>query len=86
VVALTFLVPAVKVHVALTVVEVDPVTVQLFPDTVTAVAPVRFVPVRVNNTPVPRVTGFGLTETSVGPCTVIGMVLLAPAGLVTVTL
>jgi hypothetical protein len=87
VVTLTFLVPAVRVQVALTVVEVDPVTVQLFlvPDTVTAVAPARFAPERVSTTPVPCVTGFGVIEASVGPCTVIDRVLLAPAGLATVT-
>jgi hypothetical protein len=43
------------------------------------------VPVRVTGTVVPCVPVVGLIETSVGPCTVIETVLLAPAGLVTVT-
>ena len=68
VVTLTVLVPAVNVQVVLTVVAVDPMTVQVFPvpDTVTAVAPARFVPLSVNRTPVPCVTGFGVIEASVG--------------------
>jgi len=86
-VTLTVLTPAVSVHVALTVVEVELLTVQVLPvpDTVTAVAPDRFVPVRVSKTPVPCVTGFGATETSVGPSTVNVWSPLVPPALETVT-
>lgn len=64
--------PAVRVHVALTVVDVDALTVQELPapDMVTPVAPARFVPVSVSRTPVPWVAGLGLTEVRVGPSTV----------------
>lgn len=69
VVALTFLVPAVSVQVALTVLDVEPETTQLFPapETVTPVAPARFVPLSASMTPVPCVAGFGATEANVGP-------------------
>jgi len=72
VVTLTVSAPAVSVQVAFTVVDVDALTVHELPvpDTVTAVAPVRFVPVRVSRIPVPCVTGLGLTELRVGPSTV----------------
>lgn len=55
VVALTVLEPAVRVQVALTVVADDAVRVQVLPllETVTAVAPARFVPVRVSAIPAP---------------------------------
>lgn len=70
--ALTVLAPAVRVQVAFTAVGADALTVHVLPvpDTVTAVAPARFVPVSVNKTPLPCVTGFGVTELRVGPCTV----------------
>jgi hypothetical protein len=72
VVTLTVSLPAVRVQVAFAVVDVDALTVQELPvpDTVTAVAPVRFVPVSVSRTPVPCVTGLGVTELRVGPSTV----------------
>jgi len=61
VVTLTVLAPsvalAVMVKVVVTVVEVEvkaPAVTPLPPDTVTAVAPVRFVPVKVTGTSVPR--------------------------------
>jgi hypothetical protein len=59
---------AVMVHVALTVVEVDAVTVQLtpLPDVVTVCASSRLVPVRVTATLVPRNPDAGAMEASVG--------------------
>lgn len=80
-------VPAVIAQLALTVVEVDVIPVQVTPppETVTAVAPVRLAPVRVTGTVVPWAPVIGLIEASVGPCTVIEMELLAPAGFLTVT-
>lgn len=72
---------------ALIVVEVDVVTAQVtpVPDTVTPVAPIRLVPVRVTGTVVPRTPVFGAIEASVGPCTVNVTALLGPAGVVMVT-
>ncbi len=69
VVTVIVVVPATRVQVALTVVDVDALTahVSLVLPKVTAVAPARFVPASVSRTPVPCVTGFGLTELSVGP-------------------
>ena len=56
------------VHVALTVVEVDPVTVQLtpLPDTFTVCALSRFVPVMITGTLVPRKPDAGAIEADVG--------------------
>lgn len=72
VVTLTVSAPAVRVQVVFTVVDVDALTVHELPvpDTVTAVAPARFVPVSVSRIPAPCVTGFGVTELRVGPRTV----------------
>src|SRR5882672_2605585 len=73
VVTLTVLAPsvalAVMVKVVVTVVEVEvkaPAVTPLPPDTVTAVAPVRFVPVKVTGTSVPRAPDVGAIEVSVG--------------------
>jgi hypothetical protein len=87
VVTVTVKEPTDRVQVAFTVVDVDALTVQvlLVPDTVTAAAPIRFVPVSVSRTPVPCVAGFGVTELRVGPSTVKVWVLLIPPGVVTLT-
>jgi len=73
--------------VAVTVVEVDALTVQVLPlpDTVTAVAPSRFVPVRVSTIPLPAAAGLGATEVRVGPSTVNVCALVVPPCVVTVT-
>jgi hypothetical protein len=73
-------------QLAVTVVEVGvPVMVQAtpVPDTFITVAPVRFVPVRVTGTVVPRVPDVGEIEASVGPTTVNGTVLVFPIGVTT---
>ena len=73
VVTVTFLAlwvaPAVIAQLALTVVAVDVIPVQVTPppEMVTAVAPVRLVPVRDTGTVVPWVPVGGLIEASVGP-------------------
>ena len=73
VVTVTFLAlrvaPAVIAQLALTVVAVDVIPVQVTPPPkmVTAVAPVRLVPVRDTGTVVPWVPVGGLIEASVGP-------------------
>ena len=91
VVTLTVLAPvvaaAVMAQFALTVVAVDvmPVHVTRVPDTVTAVAPVRLVPVRVTGTVVPRTPVVGAIEVKVGPCTVNVWLPLVPPGVVTLT-
>ena len=93
VVTLTVLAPVVALAVitqlALTVVAVGGgammVHVTPVPDTVTSVAPVRLVPVRVTGTVVPRTPEVGLIEVSVGPCTVNVTVPLVPPGVVTLT-
>jgi hypothetical protein len=62
-------------------------TVTPAPDTITAVAPDRFVPVSVTATAVPRKPLLGLTEVSVGPTTVNAEARVAlPLGVWTVTL
>jgi hypothetical protein len=74
--------------VAVTVVElttVTPLTVIPPPETFTAVAPERLVPVRVTGTLVPRVPELGAIELNVGPCTVNVAMPLVPPGVVTVT-
>jgi hypothetical protein len=70
--------------VALTGTKFD--TVTPVPDTVTDVAPVRPVPVRVTFTVAPRDADAGLMVVSVGPVTVNGWVPLVPPGVVTLTL
>jgi hypothetical protein len=79
----------VKVAVAVVgLVTVKPLTVTPVPDTVTAVAPVRLVPVKVTGTLVPRTPVAGAIEVSVGtgrPITVNVTVLLVPPGALTVT-
>jgi hypothetical protein len=84
VVTVTVLAPAVRVQIAFTDVGVDALTVQVLPvpDTFTAVAPARPVPVRVSRTPVPLL---GPIEVSDGPCTVKVWALLVPPGVVTLT-
>lgn len=76
-------------QLALTVVAVGvPVTVQVTPapDIVTAVAPLRSVPVRVTGTVVPRTPVLGATEVNVGPVTANAAVRVAvPKGVVTLT-
>jgi hypothetical protein len=73
VVTVTFLAlwvaPAVIAQLALTVVAVDVIPVQVMPppEMVTAVAPVRLVPIRDTGTVVPRVPVGGLIEASVAP-------------------
>jgi hypothetical protein len=86
-VTLTVFVPAVRVQVAATVVEVNAPTVQVLPvpDTVTAVAPSRFVPASVSTIPVPAGAGLGATEVRVGPSTVNVCALVVPPGVLTVT-
>src|SRR5882762_2682980 len=72
VVTLTVLAPSVavgvmvKVAVTVVAVAVMPLTVTPGPDTLTAVAPVRFVPVKVTGTAVPRAPDVGAIEVSVG--------------------
>ena len=93
VVTLTFLdvSPAVVViaQLAFTVVEVDvrPEQVTPAPETVTAVAPDRLVPVRVIATVVPRTPEVGEIDANVGTgeLTLKGLVLLVPPGVVTET-
>ncbi len=55
------------------------------PGAVTAVAPCRFVPVRVTGTAAPRTPDVGAIEVSVACITVNGTVLLFPPGVVTRT-
>lgn len=82
---------AAMMQLACTVVAVGtgPVIVQVTPPfppvMVTAVAPVRRVPVRVTGTVVLRVPDVGVIEVSVGPITVNVTALLVPPGVVTVT-
>jgi hypothetical protein len=92
VVTLTVLAPSVApvviLNVAVTVVlftAVIPLTVTPVPETVIAVAPVSPVPVRVTETAVPRRPEPGATAVSVGGRTVNVTVLLAPPGVVTLT-
>src|SRR5664279_2456666 len=81
--------PAAITQFAVTVVAVGvPVLVHVthVPDTVTAFAPARLVPVSVTGTVVPRAPEVGLMEFSVGPCTVNVTALVVPPGApVTVT-
>jgi len=65
---------------------VRPLTVTPVPDTVTAVAPVRLVPVRVTGTLAPCVPIEGAIVVSVGPWTVNVTVLVVPPVVVTLTL
>jgi hypothetical protein len=88
----TFLTPVVAlvemVKVAVIVVEFTTLkllTVIALPIPVNPVSPVRFVPVRVTLTVVPRNPWIGLIEVSVGPCTVNETLLLVPPGVVTLT-
>jgi hypothetical protein len=79
---------AVIVKVAVTVVSFTteiPLTVTPDPDTVTAVAPVRPLPVKVTGTLVPRTPVFGEIELSEGPHNVNVCVVLVPPGVVTLT-
>ena len=84
---------AVIVKVAVTVVEFTTtklLTLMPLPDTLTAIAPVRLLPVRVTLTALPRAPVLGATEASVGvpppaAVTVNVTVLVSPAGVVTVT-
>ena len=70
--------------VELTTVMADAVTPA--PSPVIAVVPVRLAPVKVTGSAaVPRSPAFGLIDVSVAPSTVNGTVLLAPPGVVTVT-
>lgn len=88
VVTLTLRFPVVlRLQVALTVVEVELATehVLFAPETVTAVAPDRFVPVSVSAIAVPCVTGLGDTSVSVSPMTVKVCVPLVPPGVFTLT-
>ena len=93
VVTVTFLAlraaPAVTAQLAFTVVAVDVIPVQVMPPPaiVTAVAPVRLVPVMVTGTVVPWVPDVGLIEISVGPCTENAPVkmLVVPIGVTTLT-
>jgi len=77
------------VNVAVTLVElttVRPLTVIPVPETLIAVAPVRFAPVRVTGTAVPRMPAFGLIEVRLGPAVMVkNTLLLTPLGVVTVT-
>ena len=81
--------PAVIAQVALTVVAVDvmPPHVTPVPETVIAVAPERFVPIRLTGTLVARTPVPGVIEVSVGPCTVNApvKVFVGPIGVVTLT-
>ena len=92
VVTLTVLVvrkaPFVMAQFAWTVVEVavTPVHVTPLPDTVTAVAPLRLVPVRVTGTVVLCRPEAGLMDVSVAPCTVKVRTGVVPPGVDTVTL
>jgi len=85
VVTLTVLAPsaavAVIVKVAVTVVALDvmPLTVTPVPDTLTAVAPVRFVPVSVTGTEVPRAPVVGTIAVSVGAGVIVPANSTAPA-------
>ncbi len=74
-------------QLALTVVAVEVIPVQVTPppEMVTAVAPAKFVPVRVTGTVVPWVPEVGLIEVSLGPWTVKVRPPLVPAGVVTLT-
>ena len=87
VVAVTFLAlrvaPVVMVKFAVTVVSFTTVTPE--PDTVTAVVPVRWVPVRVTGTVVPRAPEAGEIAVRVAPCTVNATVLLVRPSAVTLT-
>lgn len=76
-----------RVQVAVTVVEVDALTVQVLPvpDMVTAEAPSRFVPVSVSTIPLPAAAGLGAIDARVGPSTVNVCALVVPPGVVTVT-
>src|SRR5207237_2500069 len=56
----------VKVAVTVVALDVMPLTVTPVPDTLTAVAPVRFVPVSVTGTEVPRAPVVGTIAVSVG--------------------
>jgi hypothetical protein len=60
-------------------------TVMPAPVTVIPVAPVSALPVRVTGTVLPRMPVIGAIETSVGPVTVNGTVLVVPPGVVTLT-
>jgi hypothetical protein len=80
------------VQFAVTVVADDPETVQVtpVPDTFTAVAPVKMVPVRVITKPLPPVAWeVGLIEPSVGPFTVnrgvLASIVVMPIGVVALT-
>jgi hypothetical protein len=92
VVTLTVLVPsaapAVIVKFAVTELSfttVTPLTVTPAPDTVTAVAPVKPVPVRVTGTTVPRAPEVGAIEVRAGPSNVNVTPPLVPPGVVTET-
>jgi len=96
VVTLTFLFPVAAVaaiaHVALTVVVVGGVTVLMVqttlpavPDTFTAVAPDRLVPVRSTGTLVPRTPDVGAIEVSVGPTVNVTVLEVTPGVVVTLT-
>ena len=79
----------VMVNVAVTLVELTTLmfdTETPAPPTVMFVAPVRFVPVRLTSTDVPRDPETGLIDVSVAPLTVNGRVPLFPPGVVTRTL
>jgi hypothetical protein len=80
--------PTVITQFALTVVAVEPpvmLQVTPAPDIVTAVAPVKPVPVRVTGTTVPRAPEVGAIEVSAGPSNVNVTPPLVPPGVVTVT-
>jgi hypothetical protein len=80
--------PTVITQLALTVVEVEPLVmlqVTPVPDTVTAVAPVKPVPVRVTGTTAPRDPVVGAIEVRAGPWRVNVTPPLVPPGVVTVT-
>jgi len=95
VVTVTFRAPraAVPPMAKLAVMEVElatvtPLTVTPVPDTLTALAPVRLVPVRVTGTVAPCMAAAGLIAVSVGAETIITVnvtLLLVPLGVVTVT-
>jgi hypothetical protein len=70
--------------VSLTALKFDTLTPP--PETVTEVAPVRAVPVRVTFTCVPRDAEAGLMDVSVAPRTVKGTVVLVPPGVITLRL
>src|SRR2546422_92194 len=64
---------------------VTPLTVTPVPGTVTALTSLRFVPVRVTETLVPRTPVLGAIEVRLGPPTVNVTGLLIPPGVVTLT-